>query len=146
MVQSLPQSSRMGPSVARKTSCQASRRGCQSGPGGLEELLLSRENLSVEALREVADRALALIAEKTGEEKRSLIGGVIGGALSMGSRLPGCFRALAVTRRRRGGQGRRGRRWRSCSSIGRKALSAIAVATIMSWLDAPRSEFLLTTQ
>ena len=38
----------------------------------LKTLLLSRENLRVEALREVAERALALIAEKTGVEKRSL--------------------------------------------------------------------------
>jgi hypothetical protein len=57
----------------------------------LNKLLLSMENLSVEALREVADKALALIAEKTGEEKRSLIGGVIGGALSIGESITGLF-------------------------------------------------------
>ena len=45
----------------------------------LNKLLLS---LDTSALRlwEVSDRALALTAEKTGEEKRSLIGGVIAGA------------------------------------------------------------------
>jgi hypothetical protein len=57
----------------------------------LNKLLLSLENLSVEALREVSDRALALIAQKTGEEKRSLIGGVIGGALSIGESITGLF-------------------------------------------------------
>jgi hypothetical protein len=45
--------------------------------------------LSVEALREVSDRALALIAEKTSSEKRSLIGGVIGGAVSLGESITG---------------------------------------------------------
>jgi hypothetical protein len=57
----------------------------------LNKLLRSLENLSVEALREVSDRTLALIAEKTGEEKRSLIGGVIGGALSIGESITGLF-------------------------------------------------------
>ena len=57
----------------------------------LNRLLLSLDNLSAEALREVSDRALALIAEKTGEEKRSLIGGVIGGALSIGELITGLF-------------------------------------------------------
>jgi hypothetical protein len=57
----------------------------------LNRLLLSLENLNVEALRVVSDRALALIAEKTGEEKRSLIGGVIGGALSIGESITGLF-------------------------------------------------------
>ena len=37
----------------------------------LNQLLRSLETLSVEALREVSERALALIAEKTGDEKRS---------------------------------------------------------------------------
>ena len=46
---------------------------------------------AAEALREVSDRALALIAEKAGEEKRSLIGGVIGGALSIGESITGLF-------------------------------------------------------
>jgi hypothetical protein len=50
----------------------------------LNRLLLSLENLSVEAVREVSDRALVLIAERTGGEKRSLIGGVIDGAVSIG--------------------------------------------------------------
>ena len=57
----------------------------------LNKLLSSLENLNVEALREVSDRALALIAERTGEEKRSLIGGVIGGALSIGESITGLF-------------------------------------------------------
>jgi hypothetical protein len=57
----------------------------------LNKLLLSLENLSVEALREVSDRALALIAERTDGEKRSLIGGVIGGAVSIGETVAGLF-------------------------------------------------------
>ena len=57
----------------------------------LNRLLLSLENLSVEALREVSDRALVLIAERTGEEKRSLIGGVIDGAVSIGETVAGMF-------------------------------------------------------
>ena len=57
----------------------------------LNKLLLSLEHLSVEALREVSDRTLTLIAEKTGEAKRSLIGGVIGGALSIGESISGLF-------------------------------------------------------
>ena len=55
----------------------------------LNQLLRSLETLSVEALREVSERALALIAEKTGDEMRSLIGGVIGGALSIGETVAG---------------------------------------------------------
>jgi hypothetical protein len=35
------------------------------------KLLLALGNLSVEALKEIADRALELIAKKTGVEKRS---------------------------------------------------------------------------
>ena len=57
----------------------------------LNQLLRSLETLSVEALREVSERALALIAEKTGDEKRSLIGGVIGGAVSIGETVAGLF-------------------------------------------------------
>jgi hypothetical protein len=57
----------------------------------LNKLLLSLENLSVEALREVSNRALVLIAERTGGEKRSLIGGVIGGAVSIGETVAGLF-------------------------------------------------------
>jgi hypothetical protein len=48
----------------------------------LGKLLLSLEDLSVEALKEVSDRALELIAEKSGVDKRSMIGAVIGGAVS----------------------------------------------------------------
>jgi hypothetical protein len=48
----------------------------------LDKLLASLENLSVEALKEVSDRALSLIAEKTEEKKRSMVDAVIGGALN----------------------------------------------------------------
>jgi hypothetical protein len=57
----------------------------------LSKLLLSLEDLSVEALQEVSGRALALIAEKTGQEKRSLVGAVIGGAVSVGESVVGLF-------------------------------------------------------
>lgn len=57
----------------------------------LDKLLLSLEDLSVEALREVADRALALIIEKTGERKRSVIGDVMGSAASIGNAITGLF-------------------------------------------------------
>jgi hypothetical protein len=72
----------------------------------LNKLLLSLEHLNVEALREVSDRALALIAEKAGEEKRSLIGGVIGGALSIGESITGLFSRSGgdVRKKRRAGK------------------------------------------
>ena len=57
----------------------------------LDQLLRSLETLSVEALREVSERALALIAEKTSDEKPSLIAGVIGGAVSIGETVAGLF-------------------------------------------------------
>jgi hypothetical protein len=57
----------------------------------LNKLLLSLEDLSVEALREVSNRALALIEEKAGGQKRSLISGVIGGAISIGESITGLF-------------------------------------------------------
>jgi hypothetical protein len=57
----------------------------------LDKLLLSLEDLSVEALREVSDRALALIEEKGGGEKRSLIGAVIAGTVSIGESVAGLF-------------------------------------------------------
>jgi hypothetical protein len=57
----------------------------------LDKLLKSLEGLGVEALKEVSDRALALIAEKTGDEKRSFIEGVIGGAKSIGGSITGLF-------------------------------------------------------
>jgi len=57
----------------------------------LNKLLGSLETLSIEALREVSDRALALIAERTGVEKRSLISGVIGSAMSIGESITGLF-------------------------------------------------------
>jgi len=53
----------------------------------LDKLLKSPEALSVEALKEVSDRALALIAEKTGMEKRSLIVA----AVSVGESVIGLF-------------------------------------------------------
>jgi hypothetical protein len=57
----------------------------------LNKLLNSLENLSVEALREVSSRALALIDEKNGEEKQSFIGGVVGSAVSIGESIAGLF-------------------------------------------------------
>ena len=57
----------------------------------LGALLLSLEDLSVEALREVADRASMLIAEKSGGEKRSLVSGVINSAVSIGDAITGLF-------------------------------------------------------
>lgn len=57
----------------------------------LGKLLLSLEDLSAEALKEVSDRALELIAEKTGVQKRSMIGAVIGGAASIGQSVSGLF-------------------------------------------------------
>lgn len=57
----------------------------------LGKLLLSLEDLSVESLREVADRALVLIAEKTGGERRSLIAGVMDTAMSVGGTITGLF-------------------------------------------------------
>jgi len=57
----------------------------------LNKLLGSLEVLSVEALRDVSDRALALIAERTGAEERSLIGSVIGSAVSIGESITGLF-------------------------------------------------------
>ena len=104
-----PQSSRMGPSVARSDLKQAAKQvavDANQVREDLKTLLLSRENLSVEALREVAERALALIAEKTGVEKRSLIGGVIVGALSIGESITGLFSRSAGDAPN--GQGRRG--------------------------------------
>jgi hypothetical protein len=99
----------MGPSVARIDLKQAAKQvavDANQVREDLKTLLLSRENLSVEALREVAERALALIAEKTGVEKRSLIGGVIVGALSIGESITGLFSRSAGDAPN--GQGRRG--------------------------------------
>ena len=55
----------------------------------LNKLLKSLEHLSVEALREVSNRALALIDEKNGEVQRSFIGGLVGSAVRLGNRLRG---------------------------------------------------------
>jgi hypothetical protein len=57
----------------------------------LDKLLKSLEALSVEALKEVSDRALDLVAEKTGVENRSMFGAVIGGAVSVGESVVGLF-------------------------------------------------------
>ena len=74
-------------STGRKSGC----RRCRSGPTGSEQLLRSLEHLSVEALREVSNRALAPIDEKNGEVQRSFIGGVVGSAVSIGESLAGLF-------------------------------------------------------
>jgi hypothetical protein len=42
-------------------------------------------------LREVSNRALALIDEKNGEVQRSFIGGVVGSAVSIGESIAGLF-------------------------------------------------------
>jgi hypothetical protein len=73
----------------------------------LNKLLKSLEHLSLEALREVSNRALALIDEKNGEVKRSFTGGVVGGAVSLGDRLRGCSADQNLLRKS-GGRGRRG--------------------------------------
>jgi hypothetical protein len=67
-----------------------------------DKLLKSLEGLGVEALREVSDRALALIAEKTGEEKRSFIEGVIGGAKSIGGSITDLFGKSATAPKKSG--------------------------------------------
>ena len=68
----------------------------------LGKLLLSLEDLSVEALKEVSDRALELITEKTGVDKRSMIGAVIGGAVSIGDTVAGLFaKSKPVPKKRR---------------------------------------------
>jgi hypothetical protein len=67
----------------------------------LGKLLLSLEDLSVEALKEVSDRALELIAEKSGVDKRSMIGAVIGGAVSIETLSRGSLRSLNLYLKRR---------------------------------------------
>jgi seryl-tRNA synthetase len=79
----------------------------------LNKLLLSLENLSVEALREVSDRALTLIAEKRGEAKRSLIGGVIGGALSIGESITGLFSRSGGDAPKKGRAKKAERKWKA---------------------------------
>ena len=68
----------------------------------LGKLLLSLEDLGVEALREVADRARALIAQKTQGEKQSLIGGVIDSAASIGNKITGLFTKAEAQPKKRG--------------------------------------------
>jgi hypothetical protein len=68
------------------------------------------EVLSVEALREISNRALELIEEKAGGQKRSFIGGVVDGAMSIGESITGLFGKSAdepVPRRRRARRARR---------------------------------------
>jgi hypothetical protein len=67
----------------------------------LGKLLLSLEDLSVEALRAIADRALALLAEKTGGQKRSMIGDVIGGAVAIGDAVTALFAKSGASSKRR---------------------------------------------
>jgi hypothetical protein len=74
-------------STGRKSGC----RRCRSGPTGSEQAAEILEHLSVEALREVSNRALALIDQKNDEVKRSFIGGVVGGAVSIGESIAGLF-------------------------------------------------------
>jgi hypothetical protein len=73
----------------------------------LNKLLKSLEHLSVEALREVSNRALALIDEKNGEVKRSFTGGVVGGAVSLGESIAALFGGSEPAPKS-GGRGRRG--------------------------------------
>ena len=77
----------------------------------LDRLLKSLEGLGVEALREVSDRALVLIAEKTGNEKRGFMAGVVDGAKSIGELITGLFggsdsKAAPARRSRRAKAGR----------------------------------------
>ena len=74
----------------------------------LNKLLKSLEDLSVEALREVASRALALIDEKNGAVKRSLIGGMVGGAMSIGESIAGLFGGSASAPKKRRSKKRTG--------------------------------------
>ena len=68
----------------------------------LNKLLLSLEGLSVEALREVSNRSLALIAERTGGEKRSVADAVLGGALSIGQSVSRLFSKSEPAAKKRG--------------------------------------------
>ena len=63
----------------------------------LNKLLASLEDLSAEALKEVSDRALSLIAEKNGVRKRSVVDAVIGGAVNAVS---GLFSRSEPTRKK----------------------------------------------
>ena len=78
----------------------------------LDQLLRSLETLSVEALREVSERALALIAEKTSDEKRSSVAGIIEGAVSIGETVTGLFS------RSGGGAPKKGRARKARKEIG----------------------------
>jgi hypothetical protein len=73
----------------------------------LNKLLKSLEHLSVEALREVSNRALALIDEKNGEVQRSFIGGLVGSAVRVGESIAGLVDGSepAPKKRRRGRRG-----------------------------------------
>jgi hypothetical protein len=65
----------------------------------LNKLLLSLEDLSVEALRAVSSRALELIEERTGVRKRSMVGSVISSAVSVGETVAGLFSRSETTPR-----------------------------------------------
>ena len=75
----------------------------------LNKLLKSLEHLSLEALREVSNRALALIDEKNGEVQRSFIGGVVGSAVSIGESIAGLLgRSEPAPKKRRSRKTRAG--------------------------------------
>ncbi len=57
----------------------------------LVSLLKSLDDLCVISLQQVADRALALIQEKTGHDKRTFIGEVTARAISLGESITGLF-------------------------------------------------------
>jgi DNA-binding protein H-NS len=57
----------------------------------LDNLLKSLDVLSVASLQQVADQALALIREKTEQDKRTLIGVVTARAISLGESITGLF-------------------------------------------------------
>jgi hypothetical protein len=81
---------------------EASRRvaGADQVRADLDTLLKALEGLGVEALRDVSDRVQTLIAEKTGDEKRGFIEGVIGGAKTIGESITGLFgKAEPATKR-----------------------------------------------
>ena len=50
---------------------------------------MAEEAVPSEALREVSNRALALIDEKNGEVQRSFIGGLVGSAVRIGESIAG---------------------------------------------------------
>jgi hypothetical protein len=73
----------------------------------LDKRLKSLEGLGVDELREVSDRALALIAEKTGDEKRGFIEGVIVGAKSIGESITGLFGKSETAPKKKSGRNKK---------------------------------------